>query len=220
MLKHVYLLLLLALPGTCSSDVEDEGVETVAYVPQDSLDHWSMRSPPHIVDLAMWFFQKGDSSGVVPWDRLLTTDGPIQWREKKPQHGKGGWKGVSFLNGSCTIALKGKNGGPKTAMAFLLVKGDEHGAKQIGLNSGYDLEWGGRAFEPALWMDVDTARYAVIDEWDNEMDGKTFHYTYKLDLPRCRSLRVSSGNSCGTSGCNYEIGFATYETQPTDTQVH
>jgi hypothetical protein len=203
----LWLLSVLLLTGTCSTaEVESENAAT--YVPQDALSTWAMHQPAHIVDLVMWFYAAADTSGVVPWDRLLKEKGPITWRESRPQLGKGGWKGVKFLNGHCTIALKANEGVPSKAKAFVLVKGDDQGARSISLNSGYDRDWGGRYFEPALWMDVDTARYDLVEEWNHDMDGKTFAYTYTLELPQRPLLTVVSRNSCGTLGCDFHLIFS------------
>ncbi|HMU14139.1 MAG: hypothetical protein JST41_14180 [Bacteroidetes bacterium] len=208
MTKLLPLLLIATIPGTCSPDVDDnEGAES--RLPSDSLEHWVMRDPPHLVDLVMLWAPSADSAmGHRPWSSIMADRSPVKWDRKglvKWDHPR---KDGRYRKGKVKCPFKNMKSETVKADVSLYLTGDANGLIEWRMGSGYSREWNGIGLASSFWSEVDSLRYEELGSCHQDGPGVNEQTTYKLNLPGKQPLWVEESSSCGTMGCDFSLTFS------------
>ena len=208
MLRTLPFLFIAALPGTCAPDSDDQG-STTDRIPSDSLEHWTMREPPHVLDLVMLWAPSADSAaGSRPWTSIITDKSPVKWDRKglvKWDHPR---KEGRILKGNVKCLLKNLKNVPTKTEVGLYLSGDENGLIEWNMSSGYSRDWDGIGLASSFWSEVDSLRYRELESCPTGGMGMDEQTLYELNLPGKQPLWVLEVASCGTMGCDYSLKFS------------
>ena len=205
MYKLIPVLLILALPNGCTSE-EEAGATETAYMPNDSLEHWVLRDPPHLLDLVMAYAPLQDSTpGFRPWNAIKGLSSPAHWNRKDLEKWADPNKDGHHLSGTVRCALRAGN--KTTEKVYLHLSGHAEGMVELRLGSGYSREWEGIGMGHAFWAEVDSSRYEMTEECRTGLSGMESKKLYTLRLPGRQPLWVNDYASCGTMGCDHILIF-------------